>query len=71
MRLESVVARRRKFDEQDLIDPAIITFPKKGLVSMMIGDLRIATAIFRISIFGNFGDNAGPSCVRSRAATNV
>ncbi|MEM9872162.1 MAG: TetR/AcrR family transcriptional regulator [Pseudomonadota bacterium] len=53
------MARPRKFDEQDVIDRAMIAFWQNGYDATAIGDLEAATGISRISIYNTFGDKEG------------
>lgn len=50
------MARPREFDENTVIERAMMTFWRQGYAATTIADLETATGISRISIYNAFGD---------------
>lgn len=53
------MARPRGFDEDKVIEKAMIIFWERGYESTSISDLEQATGLSRISIYNTFGDKEG------------
>ncbi|MEL6448374.1 MAG: TetR/AcrR family transcriptional regulator [Pseudomonadota bacterium] len=53
------MARPREFDEDDVIDAAMLCFWRKGFHGTTISDLEGATGISRISLYNTFKDKEG------------
>lgn len=53
------MARPREFDENEVLDKAMMCFWEKGYESASIKDLEAATGISRISLYNAFGDKEG------------
>lgn len=50
------MARRREFDEDEVLDAALLTFRRKGYEATTLPDLLKATGLARQSLYNAFGD---------------
>lgn len=53
------MARPRTFEENDVVDRAMLQFWREGFAGTSITDLEKATGINRISLYNTFGDKDG------------